>query len=63
MIQFIDLKYGYTDIGDVKLTSGKIYNYLGMKTDYSEKGKVKIDMRDYGKQMMNDLPIKLDKII
>ena len=31
-----------------------------MTLDYSKKYKVKIDMRDYVNQMINQLPIKLD---
>lgn len=35
---------------------GKIHDYLGMKLDYSEPGKVKITMEDYIQSMLNELP-------
>ena len=38
------------------VTRGKIHDYLGMKIDYSEEGKVKITMEDYIKNMLEDLP-------
>ena len=35
-----------------------MHKYLGMKLDYSEQGKVKIDMKDYLKKILDDLPDK-----
>ena len=34
---------------------GKVHKYLGMKLDYSEEGKVKIDMTYYLKKILDDL--------
>jgi hypothetical protein len=49
----------YGSVAEVKATRGKIHEYLGMTFDFSEKGKVKIDMIDYMKAMVNDFPTKL----
>ena len=35
-----------------------MYEYLGMRLDYSEKKKFNIDMRDYVKGMLDALPIE-----
>ena len=40
--------------GEVKATRGPRHDYLGMIFDFSEKGKVKIDMTDYVTSMVND---------
>ena len=37
----------------------KKHDYLGMMFDFSEKGKVKIDMIDYVKSMVEDFPTKI----
>ena len=37
---------------------GKVHEYLGIKLDYCNEGKVKIDMTDYLKKILNDLPSK-----
>ena len=60
-IQFIDWKNGDPYIVEVKATGRKIHNYLGMTLKYYDKWTLKIGMRDYVKQMINYLPIKLDK--
>ena len=61
MIQFIDWKYGDEEIGKVKATRGKKHDYLAMTLDYSEKGKVKVDMRNYVKSMIEYFPTKLNE--
>jgi hypothetical protein len=48
----------YGKVGEVKATRGKVHDYLGMNFDFSEKGKVKIDMINYMKAMVNDFSIK-----
>ena len=35
---------------------GKLHDYLRMKLDYHDHGKVKIDMTDYLKNILDDLP-------
>jgi hypothetical protein len=37
------------------VTRGKIHDYLGMTLAYSEEGVVQIDMRDYVKNVMNEM--------
>jgi hypothetical protein len=55
--KWMNKKYG--DFGEVKATRGKIHDYLGMRFDFSEKGKVKIDMIDYVSSMLKDFPVQL----
>ena len=45
--------------GDVTQHRGKVHDYLGMNFDFSEKGKVKIDMIDYVKAMLDEFPVEL----
>ena len=45
--------------GHVKITEGKIHEYLAMKLDYTEKGKLKVDMKDYIKDMIVTFPGEL----
>ena len=41
----------------MKITRGKVHTYLGMNLDYSQDGKVVIDMRDYVKKdMLQEFP-------
>ena len=47
----------YGGYGEVKSTRGKIHDYLGMTFDFSEKGKVKIDMIDYMSSMVDDFSV------
>ena len=49
---WLNKKYG--SHGEVKANRGKVHNYLGMKFDYSEKGKVGIDISDYMKHMVEE---------
>ena len=50
------VKDTYGSIGEVKVTRGKVHDYLGMKLDYTVPGQVSIDMVDYMKSMVNDFP-------
>jgi hypothetical protein len=42
------------------ITRGKVHDYLGMTLDYSEKGKVKIQMLNFVDKMLADLPDEMD---
>ena len=55
--EWLNKKYGA--YGQVKVTRGKVHEYLGMRFDFSEKGKVKIDMIDYIASMIDDSSIEL----
>ena len=54
--KWLDETYGQH--GKVKIHCGKVHDCLGMKLDYSEKKKIKIDMRDFVKGMLDSFPIK-----
>ena len=45
--------------GEVKVTRGKVHDYLGMVFHYTTPGKVKVDMSDYEIGMIEDFPIEL----
>ena len=53
---WLNKKYG--GYGKVKATRGHVHDYLGMTFDFSEKGKVKIDMIDYMCGMVDDFSTK-----
>ena len=57
--KWLNKKYG--TYGEVKTTRGKVHDYLGMKFDFSERGKVKIDMVKYIEDMVDDFSMKLNK--
>ena len=38
------------------VTRGKVHDYLGMTLNFSVEGKIKINMQDYIKDMLEDLP-------
>ena len=50
------VKDTYGSIGEVKITRGKIHEYLGMTLDYSVPGQVSINMIDYVKSMIANFP-------
>ena len=50
-------KYGHH--GEVKATRGDVHDYLGMTFDWSDPGKVKVDMIDYMTNMVEEFPDKL----
>ena len=56
MIEFLKSKYANDGIGVMKVSRGKVHEYLGMTLDYTEKGIVKINMIDYVKRMIENFP-------
>ena len=58
-IEWLNKKCG--KLGDIKATRGPVHEYLGMTLDYSKKGQVSIDMRDYVNTMLNDFPATKSK--
>jgi hypothetical protein len=51
--------YGSEETGHVTVTRGKKHDYLAMTLDYTEDGKLRVDMRDYVKGMIEEFPAKL----
>ena len=51
-LEFLNRKYG--SVGKVKATRGEVHDYLGMTLDFSDVGKVKIDMRKYVNTMIEE---------
>jgi hypothetical protein len=58
-LKWLESKYGNEEINKMKAKRGKKHDYLGMILDYTEKGKVKIDMTDYVKAMIREFPEEL----
>ena len=54
-----DISYQYGYPPPLKITPGKIYDYLGMKIDFSFPGKEKFAIVDYIGKMLDDLPENL----
>ena len=48
----------YGEYSEVKTTRGDIHDFLGVIYDFSEPGKVKLDMIDYVQQMLDEFPVK-----
>ena len=48
----------YGTHGEVKVTRGTVHNFLGMTSDLSEKGKVKVDIIDYMAAMVDGFSTK-----
>ena len=58
---WLNKMYGTHD--KVKSTLGTSHDYLGMTSNFSEKGKVKVDMIDYMDEMVDDLPPSSNQMI
>eukprot|EP00980_Cylindrotheca_fusiformis_P021999 scaffold8875_cov60-Cylindrotheca_fusiformis.AAC.1 len=55
---WLNRKYG--SVGEVKTTRGKIvHEYLGMTFDFTCKGKLKVQMDNFVKNMIDDYSVKL----
>ena len=59
--QWIYFMYIYPRVGKVKLVRGKFHEYFSVPLDYTTKGEVKIDMRKYVKNMIDEFPINIEK--
>jgi len=55
--EWLNMKYGKH--GKVKVTRGKVHDYLGMTLDFSKAGEVAIDMCDYVASMIDDSSFKI----
>jgi hypothetical protein len=60
----LDAQYGQEIAGGKRapltITRGKIHGYLGMTLDYSEPGVIKINMVDYVKKILDEMPDNMD---
>ena len=54
VLKLLKSKYDAEDIGVMSPSRGKVHEFLGMKLDYSKKGKVMVDMPDFVKKMAID---------
>ena len=61
--KWLEKTYGSNDIGHVEARRGKVHEYLEMTLDYTEEGKLRIDIRKYLDAMLDEFPHKLsDKV-
>jgi hypothetical protein len=49
--------------GDMKVSRGKVHDYLGMTLDYSNKGEVKATMTDYMKGVIEYFPEVITRVV
>ena len=56
MIGYLKRKYANDGIGQMKVSRGKVHEYLSMTQDFTEKGIVKVNMVDYVKIMLENFP-------
>ena len=54
-VKWLEDTYG-DEIGKVKVSRGKVHDYLGMRLDFSSERKVKINMVEYVKKIILDFP-------
>jgi hypothetical protein len=57
-IEWATNKYEDAEITKLKPSRGKVHDYLGMTLDYSQKGVVKLCMKDYIRKMLDDFKYK-----
>jgi hypothetical protein len=57
--RWLEQQYGDPRVNTVKVTRGKLHDYLGMTLDYTAPGQVKIDMTKYIKAMIDEFPEEL----
>jgi hypothetical protein len=64
ILNLLDAQYGQEIVGGkpapLTITRGKIHDYLGMTLDYSEPGVDKINMVDYLKKILDEMPENMD---
>ena len=59
--QWIEFMYGDPNFGKVKSLRGKIHEYLFVTLYYTTKVEVKIDMRKYVKNIIDEFTINIEK--
>ena len=57
--KWCEQKYGEDGIGKVSVSRGKRHDYLAMILDYTEKNKLKLDMKYYIEDMIKEFPYEL----
>ena len=55
-LKWLERTYGEDGIGEVKVVRGLKHDYLAMVLDFTTKGKLKLDMVDYTKNLIQDFP-------
>eukprot|EP00957_Ditylum_brightwellii_P112576 8581787-Ditylum_brightwellii.AAC.2 len=55
MLQILEKKYG-----KMQTTQGKVHDYLGMTLDFRKRGKVKVGMVKYAKEIIETFPKKIE---
>ena len=60
-VEYLRSIYDDEEIGVLKMNRGPRHEFLGMILDYSEPGKVKIDMTDYVEKMVEEFEYELPK--
>ena len=59
-VEWIRDQYEDPEIGKVKISRGKVHDYLGMVLDFTIPGNVQINMKKYVEKMVDDFPETLE---
>ena len=55
-VDYLRSIYDDEEIGKIKVNKGLRHDFVGMTLDYSKKGKLIVDMKDYVEKMIEDFP-------
>jgi hypothetical protein len=62
-LKWLEKMYGNEKVAPVKSSRDKIQDYLVMKLDYHEEGKLNVNMIDYVKGMVEDFPEQVEESV
>ena len=60
-IEYLRKRYASDGIGEMKVSRGKVHDYLGMTLDFRTKGEVHINMTKYIEDMLQEFPEEINK--
>ena len=61
-MRYLRTIYDDEEIGKIKVNKGPKYEFVGMTLDYSQPGKLIVNMVDYVEKMLKDFEYKIEKI-
>ena len=60
-VEYLQGIYDDEEIGTIKVNEGPVYEFVGMKLDFSKKGKLRVNMIDYVKKIIEEFNYDLSE--